>query len=72
MKQARHDYYFSFINENDCDQRRLFKNANALLGRLLQEQYPKHSDPTLLANDFGKFFIQKIDVIYSKLDSTDP
>ena len=48
-----------------------FKTASALLRGSLQEQYPKHSDPTLLANDFGKFFIQKIDAIRSKLDSTD-
>lgn len=65
MEQARRDYYFNLINGNDK------KTASALLGGSLQEQYPKHSDPTLLANDYGKFFLQKIDVIRSKLDSTD-
>ena len=68
MEQARLDYYFNLINENDCDQRNLFKTASALQGGSSQEQYPKHSDPTLLANDFGRLFIQKIDVIRSKLD----
>ena len=71
IEQARRDYYFNLINENDCDQRKLLKTASALLGGSSQEKYPKHSDPTLLANDFGRFFIQKIDVICSKLDRID-
>ena len=44
-----------------------FKTASALLGGSSQEQYPKHSDPTLLANDFGRFFTH----IRSKLDRID-
>lgn len=71
MEQARRDYYFNLINGIDCEQRKLFKTASALLGGSLQDKSPKHSDPTLLANDFGKFFTQKIYVIRSKLDSTD-
>ena len=72
IEQARRDYYFSLINENDCDQRKLFKTASALLGGSSQEQYPKHSDPAMLANDFGRLFTQKIDDIRSKLDRIDP
>lgn len=49
----RRDYYFNLINGNDCYQRKLFKTASVLLGGSLQEQYPKHSDPTLLADDLG-------------------
>ena len=71
MEQARRDYYFNLINENDCDQGKLFKTASALLGGSSQKQYPKHSDPTMLANDFGRFFTQKIDDIRSKLDRID-
>ena len=59
MEQARRDYYFNVINKNDCDQRKLFKTASALLGGSSQEQYPKYSDPTLLANDFGRFFYKR-------------
>ena len=72
IEQARRDYYFNLINENDYDQRKLFKTASALLGGSSQEQYPKHSDPSMLANDFGRFFTQKIDDIRSKLDRIDP
>ena len=59
-EQARRDYYFNLIHENDCDQRKLFKTASALLGGSSQEQYPNYSDPAMLANDFGRFFTQKI------------
>ena len=72
MEQVRRDYYFNLINENDCDQRKLFKTTSTLIGGSSQEQYPKHSDPAMLANDFGRFFTQKIDDIRSKLDRIDP
>ena len=36
--------------------------ASALLGGSSQEQYPKQF-PAMLANDFGRFFTQKIDDI---------
>ena len=38
IEQARRDYYFNLINENDCDQRKLFKTASALLGGSSQEK----------------------------------
>ena len=41
MEQARGDYYFNLINENYCDQRKLFKTTSALIGGSSQEQYPK-------------------------------
>ena len=72
IEQARRGYYFNLINENDCYQRKLFKMASALLGGSSQQQYLKHSDPAMLANDFGRFFTQKIDDIRSKLDRIDP
>ena len=68
IERARRDYYFNLINENDCDQRKRFKTATALLGGSSQEQHPKHSDLAILANDFGRFVTQKIDDIRSKLD----
>ena len=54
MEQARRGYRFNLINDNDCDQRNLFKTDSALLGGSSQEQYPKHFDPAML--DFGRFF----------------
>ena len=41
IEQARCDYYFNLINENDCDQRKLFKTASALLGGSSQEKYKR-------------------------------
>ena len=69
MEQARRDYYFKFIEENSTDQRRLFKATGALLGNSSGERYPPYKDLSGLANDFGKFFAQKIDNIRFKLDN---
>ena len=60
--KARSDYYTNFITENSTDQRRLFTTSKPLLnlskgsGLLLSTNYYQ------LANDFGKFFAQKIAV----------
>ena len=69
MEQARRDYYFKFIEENSTDPRRLFKATSALLGNSSWERYPPYKDLSGLANDFGKFFAQKIDNIRFKLDN---
>ena len=72
MEQARREYYTDFITENSTDQRRLFNAANLLLGRSRDELYPPHTDPATLSNDFGRFFVQKIANIRSKLDEDEP
>lgn len=69
MEQARQDYYSKFIEENNTDQRRLFNATSALLGKSSAERYPSTKDLLGLANEFGKFFLQKIDNIRSKLDN---
>ena len=69
MEQARQYYYFKFIEENSTDQRKLFKATSALLGNSSGERYPPYKDLSGLANDFGKFFAQKIDNIRFKLEN---
>ena len=71
MENARRVYYADFISDNNTDQRRLFKTANMLLGCSGNAVYPPHSDSFTLANDFGRFFIEKITDIRTKLDSYD-
>ena len=70
IEQARRDYYFNLINENDCDQRKLFKTASALLGGSSQEQYPKHSDPAMLARDFGRLHKRSMTFVQSWIELT--
>ena len=40
MEQTRRDCYFNLINENNCDQRKLFKTASALIGGSSQDNTP--------------------------------
>eukprot|EP00794_Sanderia_malayensis_P013257 gene13257-14621_t len=71
MELAQCEYYTNFINDNSGDQRKLFKVVSSLLGGGSEEQYPSHVDPVCLADDFGKFFVRKIDNIRAKLDNLD-
>ena len=42
--------------------------VNSLSGEPLETALPKHDDPTKLANEFGTFFLKKIDIIKENLD----
>ena len=58
--KARSDYYANFITENSTDQRRLFRTSKSLLNLSKGSGLPLSTNDYQLANDFGKFFAQKI------------
>ena len=58
--KARSDYYTNFITENSTDQRRLFRASKSLLNLSNGSGLPLSTNDYQLANDFGKFFAQKI------------
>ena len=58
--KARSDYYTNFIIENSTDQRRLFRASKSLLNLLKGSGLPLSTNDYQMANDFGKFFAQKI------------
>ena len=58
--KARSDYYTNFITENSADQRRLFRASKSLLNLWNGSCLPLSTNDYQLANDFGKFFAQKI------------
>ena len=60
-------HYTSIINEHSSDQRILFATVNKLLQKPSEKCYPPSVDNTALANSFADFFINKIDIIHSKL-----
>ena len=70
MELARREYYTNLINDNSSDQRKLFKVVSTLSGGS-KEQYPSHVDPVCLADDFGKFFVRKINNICTRLHTLD-
>ena len=69
INQARRNYYKTLIDNNSDNQKKLFKAASTLLGGSSDEQYPPHNDSVSMANEFGQFFIRKIENIHLKLDS---
>ena len=66
MNQARCEYYTSHIQENSSNLRKLFQSTKALLCDAKDISFPS-GDPDRLANDFGSFFVQKIERINSSL-----
>ena len=66
MNQTRCENYTSHIQENSSNQRKLFQSTKALLCDAKDVSFPP-GDPDQLANDFGKFFAQKIDRINRSL-----
>ena len=58
--KARTVYYTNFITENSTDQRRLFRASKSLLNLSKGSGLPLSTNDYQLANDFGKFFAQKI------------
>ena len=58
--KARSDYYTNFIIENSTDQRRLFRASKSLLNLSKGSGLPLSTNDYQMANDFGKFFAQKI------------
>ena len=67
MNRARYAYYSEFINENSADQGRLFRATKTLLKELNKLSLPEGSDAQVLANDIGKFFVEKVNNIHAKL-----
>ena len=68
MNGARCEYYTNLIAENSSNQRNLFRTIKALLCEPSEVSFPKDIAPDDLANDFGNFFMQKIDKINQLID----
>ena len=72
MNCARRDYYSQLISENSADQRKLFRTTKSLLCEPSDVNFPNHIPPNDLANNFGNYFMQKIDVRNKSMDSLVP
>ena len=71
FKGARCEYYTNLIAENSSNQRNLFGTTKSLLCEPSEPPevwFPKDIAPDDLANDFGNFFMQKIDKIHQLID----
>ena len=68
LKSARVNYYSNLIDQCAGDSRKLFRVVNSLCREPLETALPEHTDPTKLANEFGTFFLKKIEIIMGNLD----
>ena len=68
MNKARREFYTNFIEEYSGEQKKLFAASNRLLNRGSADCLPPTVDRPQFAEDIGKFFVQKIVHIRSRLD----
>ena len=62
------EFYTYFIEENSGDQKKLFAASNRLLNKGSADCLPLTIDRAQFAKDIGKFFVQKIVNIRTRLD----
>ena len=68
LKSARVNYYSNLIDQCAGDSLKLFRVVNSLFRELLETALPEHDDPIKLGNEFGTFFLKKIEIIKENLD----
>ena len=57
------------INKCEGDSRKLFRVISSLCNKRPSNLWPEHDSSLDLANDFGKFFASKIDLIKEKISA---
>ena len=67
-KQKEH--YSKIISEAGADQKTLFKIANELLDKNKVRILPEHDDPVTLANEFNRYYIDKIQKLRDAIPET--
>ena len=72
MNDARRIFYTDFIAENSADQGKLFRAAKKLLAKKEVPHFPEYCDNTVIANEIGRFFARKIDLIRSEINANGP
>ena len=72
LKMAKSSFLTAFIDKNSDDPGKLFKAVKNLLVEKEKLSFPGYSDETVLVNDIGNFFVQKISSICDELDNVVP
>ena len=62
------NYYSNLIDQGAGDSCKLFRVVNSLSREPLEMALPEHDDPTKLVNEFGTFFLKKIEIIKENVD----
>ena len=68
MTTARKEYWTDVIHQNNGNQAKLFQSVKPLLCEPCKVSIPPDVNPSTLANEFGRFFQQKINSIHESLE----
>ena len=71
VSKAKHDHYHIQVGEAKGNVKKLYHVTSSLLGKKQENPLPSHVDDTSLANDFLRFFSEKISKLRDELDNID-
>ena len=69
MNKARQAFYTKPIEDNSCNQRKLFRVSKSLFNQSQGDELPPNLHAPTFANDVGKYFVSKIDAIQRQIDA---
>ena len=69
MNKARQAFYTKLIEDNSCNQRKLFRASKSLFNQSQGDELPPNLHAPTFANDVGKYFVSKIDTIQRQIDA---
>ena len=71
LKEAKSAFLTDFVSQNCDDQGKLFRAAKDLLVEKSSLCFSDYADKSALANDIGKYFVEKINRLCDELDQGD-
>ena len=69
MNKARQAFYTKLIEDNSCNQRKLFRVSKRLFNQSQGDELPPNLHAHTFANEVGKYFVSKIDIIQRQIDA---
>ena len=69
MNKARQAFYTKLIEDNSCNQRKLFRASKSLFNQSQGDELPPNLHAPTFASEVGKYFVSKIDSIQRQIDA---
>ena len=68
MNKARQAFYTKLIEDNSCNQRKLFRVSKRLFNQSQGDELPPNLHAPTFASEVGKYFVSKVDTIQRQID----
>ena len=69
MNKARQAFYTKLIEDNSCNQRKLFRASKSLFNQSQGDELPLNLHAPTFASEVGKYIVSKIDTIQRQIDA---